>query len=117
MNITLFKIINGSKTQVTTTNKPIRMTFEIPEALRSPARTFAVIRVHDGEATLLSYPDNDENTVTIETDRFSTYAPVYRESASAPDNSGNPSTGIAISFVPLAAAVTVIMVTVKRKKK
>ncbi len=117
MNITLFKVINGSKTQVTTTNKPIRITFEVPKALRSPSRTFAVLRVHDGEATLLSDLDHDENTVTIETARFSTYALVYRESASAPGSSGNPSTGIAISLVPLAAAVTVLMVTVKRKRK
>ncbi|MDE7363239.1 MAG: hypothetical protein K2N38_15055, partial [Oscillospiraceae bacterium] len=117
MNITLFKVINGDRTQVTKTDEPIRITFEVPEALRGANRTFAVIRVHDGEATLLSDLDNDENTVTIETDKFSTYALVYRENASAPDNSGNPSTGIAISLVPLAAAATVLMVAANRRKR
>lgn len=63
----------------------------VPERLLMAGRTFAVLRVHDGETVLLPDLDNDANTVTIETDRFSTYALVYRDNASAADGD-NPST-------------------------
>ncbi|MDE7362387.1 MAG: hypothetical protein K2N38_10685, partial [Oscillospiraceae bacterium] len=194
--------------KITETKAPITIMFEVPEALRGEGRDYSVIRVHDGETTVLPDLDKDVNTVTIETDKFSTYALAYSESApagddpdkeplidpispdesdpdssdpgssdpapgeskpdesgdtssdssgssdtdstssddenpsingnginsgdgtsssdennpapseSAPaDNSGNPSTGIAISLVPLAAAIIALTVTAKRKKK
>ena len=37
------------------------------------------MRVHDGEATLLPDLDNQEDTITIDTARFSTYVIVYRD--------------------------------------
>ena len=116
MEIKLYKVINGIKTQVATTNKPIRITFEVPVDLRKSGRTFEVCRVHNGETVLLPDLDNDENTVTIETDRFSTYALVYRDKASAPE-SGNPSTGIAVSLIPLVTAAAIITIAINRKKK
>ncbi len=192
LDVNLFKVINGEENPITETNVALTITFEVPEGLRGSARAYSVIRVHDGETTVLEDKDNDPDTVTIETDKFSTYALAYSEnkndtppdesnsgstnipslgeptnsgyipsessgasdtdttqpsdensstddsginssdgttssdennsspseSASAPDNSGNPSTGIAVSLVPLAAAaITALMVTVKRKKK
>lgn len=79
-------------------------------------RSFAVLRVHDGETVLLPDLDNDKNTVTIETDRFSTYALVYSDKASASEG-GNPATGAAISLVPLAAAAAFVNAANKFKKK
>ena len=75
-----------------------------------------MLRVHDGETVLLPDLDNDENTVTIETDKFSTYALVYRDNASAP-GSDNPSTGIVVSLIPLVTAAAILTVAVKLKKK
>ena len=239
LDINLFKVIDGIQNPITETKTALTITFETPSKLRGSSKMYSVIRVHDGETTVLEDKDNDSDTVTIETDKFSTYALAYSENApaeddtdkkttvkpisphesnpgsddpalserepnesvdtpssdssdsdttspsdensstdesdSAPseskpdesvdtpsnassdndttspsdgnsstddsvtdsgdgtsssddnnsassesvsaDNSGNPSTGIAISLVPLAAAVTVLMVTVKRKKK
>ena len=116
MDIALYKVINDIKTQVTTTNKPIRITFEVPANLRKSGRTFEVCRVHNGETVLLPDLDDDENTVTIETDRFSTYALVYRDKASASE-SGNPSTGIAVSLIPLVTAAAALIIVINRKKK
>ena len=115
MDVALYKIINDSKTRITSTNKPIRITFEVPEGLRAADRTFAVLRVHDGETVLLPDLDNDENTITIETDRFSTYALVYRDNASSAGDD-NPPTGITVSLFPLLTAAAVLTVVVKLKK-
>lgn len=189
LDVNLLKIIGDMQTKITETNTPITVMFELPEALRGYGRNYSVIRVHSGEAAVLPDSDNDINTITIETDRFSTYALVYSEKANivlpdsenrfysndtapkeseinpaeisgtseayeitpstdnesssanesiaasnestpqtsdspnAPSGSiptrdnDNPSTGIAISLIPLTAAIAVLTFTAKRKKK
>lgn len=203
-DMSLMKNIGGTEESVSGTTEPIKLRLGIPEELQKDGRKFSVIRVHNGIAAVLADLDEDESTVTIETDKFSTYALVYSEPASAlndpednnsgttssgsttsnttsrsgttsgensettstastvsgetSDNSGtssdnssgtsstnesginsstthsgsenssntsggssevstNPATGIAVSFVPFAAAVAFVVVTVKRKKK
>ena len=172
LDVTLLKKIGEQEHEaITSTSKPITVTFEIPENLRGMAK-YTVIRIHGGETTILEDEDSDPNTVTIKTDKFSTYALTYQakaaaaepngngavptitpvqndnsdttssesgtssaavstdnESAQAPsgensvsdeDNTdnrdGNPSTGAAISLVPLAAALAFVTAA-KRKKK
>lgn len=183
LDVNLFKVIGDEQSQITTTNAALTISFEVPAALRGSGRTYSVIRVHDGKTTVLEDKDKNPNTVTIETDKFSTYALAYHEekttpttpsesdpgentsddNASSGENSGNntssngtsnnnvsnsntsnddisnnsnstsgestpptesspsegnnnPATGITVSFVPLAVAVTVLMAA-KRKKK
>lgn len=64
----------------------------MPDSLKntdsSKTRTFAVIRVHNGSAELLNDLDNSADTLTIETDRFSIYAIVYKDTANGGGNSG-----------------------------
>lgn len=48
-----------------------------------------MIRVHDGTGEVLPDKDAGADTITIETDRFSTYAIVYRDTA----NTGGSGTG------------------------
>lgn len=87
LDVSLYKVIGDSRNVITQTNGKIRVTIDVPDSLKNTdgmkTRTFAVIRVHDGKAVLLTDLDNDEDTVTIETDRFSTYAIVYQDTASA----------------------------------
>lgn len=177
LDVNLLKIIDGRQEKIAQTSTPLTITFEIPVGLRGSGRTFSVIRVHDGETTILEDKDENADTVTIETDKFSTYALAYSEntnvtppgggssggnapapSVSKPTNSGdtssesrgssdngnvtsssgetsstdennfmpsesmptdnneNPATGITMSLVPLAAAVIVLTVTIKRKR-
>lgn len=69
-------------------------------------RTFAVVRVHNGAAELLPDLDSEEDTVTIETDRFSTYALVYKDSyGNEKDN--EPKTG---DTAPVEICATLAMV-------
>ncbi|MDE7194028.1 MAG: hypothetical protein K2O14_08670, partial [Oscillospiraceae bacterium] len=93
LDITLLKKIGEEQEQkITMTNAPIKITFEIPEGLRGKAE-YSVIRVHGGTATVLRDLDSDPNTVTIETDKFSTYALTYKEKTTTSNPSGGNSNG------------------------
>ena len=74
---------SGSTTSVEITElvKPIRIAMDIPASLRGFNRTFAVIRVHGDSVDVLNDLDSDPNTVTFETDRFSSYTLIYKNPA------------------------------------
>ena len=113
LNVDLIKLINGQQVgKITEINSPIHVTIEIPEELRSANRAFAIVRVHNGAAEILEDVDDDPDTITIVTDKFSTYSIAYQ------DTDANPNTGAAtpIAITGLACAVIVAAVAVKRKK-
>ena len=87
LDITMLKKIGEQEDKITQTNAPIRITFEIPSELRGKSE-YSVIRVHGGETTILRDLDSDPNTVTIETDKFSTYALAYKEKSSSSGSGG-----------------------------
>lgn len=94
LNIDLYKLAEADRTDIHETAKKIRIVIAVPEALRnadsSKTRTFAVVRVHDGRAELLADLDGSADTITIATDRFSTYAIVYQDTANGGGgNNGN----------------------------
>ena len=133
LDINLLKIIGGKEEAIHETNAPLTITFELPAELRGSRRIFSVIRVHGGETTVLNDLDKNANTVTIETDRFSTYALTFTEKPAAssssvkrstastqsePDVNGkNPETGIALACFPPIMALAVIAAAIKSKKK
>ncbi len=91
LDVNLLKIIGGSEgVKITQTNKPITVTFEIPDALQGKVR-YSVIRIHQDKADVLQDLDNAPNTITIETDKFSTYALVYQEETPSDNTSDNSS--------------------------
>ena len=86
MDINLNKIVKvndipeGEPTKITNTKEPIAVRIEVPDSLKGEAyREYAIVRLHDGAAVLLEDIDTDPDTITIMTDRFSTYAIVYTE--------------------------------------
>ena len=117
LDIDLLKQINGEEVgKITELNSPITLVFIIPEELRKENRVFGIVRIHEGEAKFFEDLDNDPDTITIVTDRFSTYIIVYKDLDSPAF--GNPGTGAAtpIAITGLACAVIVAAVAVKRKK-
>ena len=140
VNIDLIKLINEEVAEkITELNSPIRVTVEIPQNIRSSGRTYAVVRVHNGVSEILEDMDNDPNTITILTDKFSTYTIVYKNAlvdddddvdddiiSSKPNNSGtdssgtkNPYTGNGIPGVAamvLACATGTAAVAIKKRK-
>ncbi|HBH96012.1 MAG TPA: hypothetical protein DDX91_09675, partial [Ruminococcaceae bacterium] len=137
LDINLFKILGGDQKRITETSALITIKFEVPEALRSENGKYSVIRVHNGEASVLSDLDDSLNTVTIQTDKFSTYALVYYEEVQSPvqsetpngsddnndnsndndDNDDNLPTGYAVSLIPFTAAIIFTLTSFRRKEK
>ena len=98
LDINLYKVIGDSRTAITQTDGKITVRIDVPESLKNTdstkTRTFAVLRAHDGKVQLLADLDQEAGTITIETDRFSTYAIVYKDTASAAGNSDGGDGGI-----------------------
>lgn len=63
----------------------IKFVIDVPDGLKNGddtmSRTYAIVRVHGGVAEILEDLDDDPDTITIATDRFSAYAIVYKEEA------------------------------------
>lgn len=82
LDVNFFKIIGEERTPITETREHIRLVMDVPDILKavsdSGERTYSVIRIHDGETAVLEDLDNDKDTITIETNRFSTYAIIYK---------------------------------------
>lgn len=96
LDINLFKEIGEERSQITKTAGKIRLTFTLPETLtgqdKNVTREFAVVRVHDGETAVLQDLDTDPASVTVDTDCFSVYAIVYKDSAGT-GSTGTSGTG------------------------
>ncbi len=102
LDVSLFKVIDGSSSAITKTASKLKITIAVPDSLKGGAQPadFAVIRVHEGVAEVLGDLDNSPETITIETDSFSAYAIVYSSSDDSgddnngdDDNSGDDSSG------------------------
>jgi len=79
LDISLIKNTDGIEAKVIQTNSPITITIVIPQNMRASDRKFEIIRVHDGVALTLEDQDDNPNTITIITDKFSTYVLVYQD--------------------------------------
>ncbi|SCJ58594.1 Uncharacterised protein [uncultured Eubacterium sp.] len=71
-----------------TVKKPLKLVFHVPKALQSANRKFFIIRAHEdaeGKVTAekLLDEDNDPSTITVASDKFSTYAIAYAEEESS----------------------------------
>lgn len=123
LDISLSKNVGSVLSVVRETSGELIIRITVPENLRATDRSFAIVRVHNGSATFLEDLDNNPNTITFKTDRFSTYAIIYKDqkggSGTTTDPS-NPETGNrthpAVMIAPVASSLTLV-VTAKRKKK
>ena len=78
-------------------NSEITLKVQVPEELinkdDSKTRTYKVIRVHDGEVTVIDKEncvfDEETGLITFKTDKFSTYAIVYEDAAKTVVTPGN----------------------------
>lgn len=63
--------------KINKTSKELTFTIAVPEELAKEGRVFVVLRMHDGEITVLETTMNADGTISFKTDRFSTYALAY----------------------------------------
>ena len=96
LDIDLLKQIGSdSPVNITETNGAVTITLKVPSSLMnsnsSVTRTYQMIRVHNGVATVIPCTYNAANqTISCETDQFSTYALAYVDQQ---NNSGGGNTG------------------------
>ena len=101
LDIDLLKQIGSdSPANITETNGAVTITLKVPSSLinsnSSVTRTYQMIRVHNGVATVIPCTYNAANqTISCETDQFSTYALAYvdQQNNSGGGNTGGGSTG------------------------
>ncbi len=91
----LKQIGSDSPVNITDTDGAVTITLKVPSSLinsnSSVTRTYQMIRVHNGVATVIPCTYNAANqTISCETDQFSTYALAYVDQQ---NNSGSGNTG------------------------
>jgi hypothetical protein len=82
LDVTLWKQVGEEEAEQITQveNGKVKVSLTVPEDLQKEGRTYQIIRVHDGVATVLDTDLNKENySLTFETDAFSTYALTYKD--------------------------------------
>lgn len=82
-DITIEKTVDGVSTEVKETKNAIQFTVAIPESLvntdATKERTYAIVRIHNGEAKEVTPITVENGTITFSTSEFSTYAIVYTD--------------------------------------
>ncbi len=79
---------------ITNTNDKVEISFIVDDSLvnkdSSIERTYKVVRIHDSEAEILNAEfDSTTKTVKFKTDKFSTYALVYKDAKKESDSSSS----------------------------
>lgn len=73
IDLSLYKSFNEEKSKVTEIDEKVRITITIPEEHRGKDK-YSIIHIHNGVSTILEDIDSNPNTITFETDKFSTFA-------------------------------------------
>lgn len=87
IDVSMFKQVGTNPAEkLTQLNDKISITFEVPTALildsTTYTRTYQIMRLHESVAELLDTKyDSQKQTLTFETDCFSTYAVLYKDEA------------------------------------
>ncbi len=83
-DISLRMRVGGGEWQpLTTLNEPIDVAIDIPDEIYQKGAVYHIIRAHDGNYLLLEDRDDNDRTITISSQLFSTYAISYQAGAGA----------------------------------
>ncbi len=125
LDITLDKKIGDrSWSNVSQLNGNLKLEIELPKDSVSEKNTYAVIRIHEEVGSVLKDMDQKLETVTVETDQFSTYALMYSDGTAAQETkeaAGKTKTGddttVAGWILMLGFAAVVLVRTGKKRMK
>ncbi len=119
-------------------SKDMTFTIAVPEDLVKEGRVFVVLRMHEGETTVLETTMNSDGTLSFKTDRFSTYALAYvdvpvEDAEEDTDTEGDIPSGSTVTeeeggsnftvfiivglIIVIIAALVIILLAMKGKKK
>lgn len=87
IDVSLVMTKDGVSTVVNQSSKPVSFAIGVPDSIIADGRTYSVIRIHNGAAENIGGAyDAANKTITVASDKYSTYAVVYKE-APAPQPS------------------------------
>lgn len=118
LDISMFKqIADQDCVALTKLNAPMTIILTLPEQLMNTRgdviRSFQVVRVHDGKTDILETVQQG-NTLSFQTDRFSTYALIYHDSIVNVPQTGDDSTP-ELWFALLAISSALLLLPFSKK--
>ena len=121
LNINLFsKVGNNDARQVTDTNGAVKIKFTVPDKLlnkdKSIERTYQIVRIHNGKRTVIDVTfNNKDNTISFESDKFSTYALVYTDKKAGAPDAGDVNVLTVLAALLAVSAGTVTLGVIKKR--
>lgn len=81
-DIVFLKTVDGNTEQITKLKSMLELVIRVPDDIKKEGRQYQILRIHDeadGSYAAAEIPDIDDNpdTITFRTDRFSAYAILY----------------------------------------
>ncbi|MCM1168091.1 MAG: hypothetical protein NC299_15910 [Lachnospiraceae bacterium] len=113
IEINLVAVLGDARKNLTETGSKVAITLPVPADMQG--KDVALAREHDGKVTILDDLDKDPATITVESDKFSTYAFVTKKAQSAASEP-NASTGIALGLTPVLLAGAAVAVAIFKKR-
>ena len=99
IDVSLVMTKDGVSTVVANSSKPVSFVIGVPDSVIADGRTYSVIRVHDGAAEDIGGTyDAANKTITVSSDKYSTYAVVYKD-APTPAPEPQPT----VTYYPITA--------------
>ncbi len=117
LNITLEKVVDGVVTNINNLSEEIELVLTIPEELRGDEKKFVVLRVHNGEVSVLDDLDDNDNTITIKTNKFSTYTIVEVAEDEVITEPIDEKNNYAWIFIGTTVLIGLIIVVYSKKRK
>ena len=97
IDVSLVMTKDGVSSVVANSSKPVSFAIGVPDSIIADGRTYSVIRVHDGAAEDIGGTyDAANKTITVSSDKYSTYAVVYKD---APAPQPEPT----VTYYPITA--------------
>jgi hypothetical protein len=123
LDIAMFKQVGENEaSRLTQLSGKVRITFKLPDEYintdKNVIRTYSIIHVHNGKAEIITPAfDAQTNTLTFETDRFSTYAAVYTDEKETPETGDSFQPVFWTSVMVLSAAAVAVLLVEQKKKR
>ncbi|MBP5324286.1 MAG: hypothetical protein J6Y86_02165, partial [Pseudobutyrivibrio sp.] len=96
---------------VSNTNEPVELVISVPDSMKGLSKNYYILRLHDGQTSLFSDNDDDPDTITISTGKFSIYVVMYDSEAAAEiEKSEKQEINLLVIFVIALIVVLVIQI-------
>lgn len=112
-DLTMLKSADGYTERVTELPTTMEVVIEVPDEVYEAGKTYSILRIHNGELSVLPDLDDNPKTITFRTDRFSSYA-IAKQVTTANSLIAWLVAGAALAF---GVAMTCFLVLVAHQRK